>query len=143
MESCPICFTEIDIEANIHFVKLECKHSICNECYQRWHIQLCNSDCVICRKTVVNIQPTPQHSSDNTIQILYSNLGMILTVLLIVIVFFTTVIITVKDSFWKIICIMFSVTIIPLLLISIDNILCRILRIRSIQQNIELNNVQS
>lgn len=140
METCPICFTENDIDGNIHFVKLECEHSICNECYQTWHIRLCHTDCVICRKTVVNIQATSPDSSDNIILILYSNLGMMFTVLLIFIVLFTTVIITVKNTFWKMMGIMLSVTMVPLLLIYIDNIMFRIIRLRYPQRNLELTN---
>lgn len=154
MESCPICFTENDIEANIDFVKLECEHSICDECYQKWHIQLSNSDCVICRKTVVNI-PHPPTEPDNTIQELYSNLGIMSVVLMISVASFLTLLFTVQDTFWKVFFIMFSCTIIPLLLVCIDNIILSIIRIQrsnlrnrlqnsqNIQPNIELNNVQS
>ena len=151
MESCPICFTENDIEANIDFVKLECEHSICDECYQKWHIQLSNSDCVICRKTVVNI-PHPPTEPDNTIQELYSNLGIMTCVLMICVASFLTLLFTVQDTFWKVMCIMLSCTIIPLLLVCIDNIILSIIRIersnlrnrlQNTQQNIELNNVQS
>ena len=154
MESCPICFTENDIEANIDFVKLECEHSICDECYQKWHIQLSNSDCVICRKTVVNI-PHPPTEPDNTIQELYSNLGIMTVVLMISVASFLTLLFTVQDTFWKVFFIMFSCTIIPLLLVCIDNIILSIIRIQrsnlrnrlqnsqNIQPNIELNNVQS
>ncbi len=154
MESCPICFTENDIEANIDFVKLECEHSICDECYQKWHIQLSNSDCVICRKTVVNI-PHPPTEPDNTIQELYSNLGIMTCVLMICVASFLTLLFTVQDTFWKVMCIMLSCTIIPLLLVCIDNIILSIIRIQrsnlrnrlqnsqNIQPNIELNNVQS
>lgn len=154
MESCPICFTENDIEANIDFVKLECNHSICDECYQKWHIQLSNSDCVICRKTVVNIPPTPTQP-DNTIRELYSNLGLMSCVLMISIASFLTLLLIVKDTFWKVFFIMFSCTIIPILLFCIDNIILSIIRTQrriwrngtqnsqNIQPNIELNNVQS
>ena len=154
MESCPICFTENDIEANIDFVKLECEHSICDECYQKWHIQLSNSDCVICRKTVVNI-PHPPTEPDNTIQELYSNLGIMTCVLMICVASFLTLLFTVQDTFWKVMCIMLSCIIIPLLLVCIDIIILSIIRIQrsnlrnrlqnsqNIQPNIELNNVQS
>ena len=151
MESCPICFTENDIEANIDFVKLECEHSICDECYQKWHIQLSNSDCVICRKTVVNI-PHPPTEPDNTIQELYSNLGIMTCVLMICVASFLTLLFTVQDTFWKVMCIMLSCTIIPLLLVCIDNIILSIIRIersnlrnrlQNTQQNVEVNNVQS
>lgn len=154
MESCPICFTENDIEANIDFVKLECNHSICDECYQKWHIQLSNSDCVICRKTVVNIPPTPTQP-DNTIRELYYNLGLMSCVLMISIASFLTLLLIVKDTFWKVFFIMFSCTIIPILLFCIDNIILSIIRTQrriwrngtqnsqNIQPNIELNNVQS
>ena len=151
MESCPICFTENDIEANIDFVKLECDHSICDECYQKWHIQLSNSDCVICRKTVVNIPPTPTEP-DNTIQELYSNLGIMSVVLMISIASFLTLLFVVKDTFWKVFFIMFSCTIIPILLFCIDNIILSIIRTQrriwrngtqNSQQNVEVNNVQS
>lgn len=153
MESCPICFTENDIEANIDFVKLECDHSICDECYQKWHIQLSNSNCVICRKTVVSlIRLQPPTQPDYTIQNLYSNLGIMSSVLLISVVSFLTLLFTVQDTFWKVMCIMLSCTIIPLLLVCIDNIILSIIRIersnlrnrlQNTQQNIELNNVQS
>ncbi len=152
MESCPICFTENDIEANIDFVKLECNHSICDECYQKWHIQLSNSDCVICRKTVVNIPPTPTQP-DNTIRELYSNLGLMSCVLMISIASFLTLLLIVKDTFWKVFFIMFSCTIIPILLFCIDNIILSIIRTQrriwrngtqNSQQNVdEVNNVQS
>tara|TARA_Y100000996_G_C21990794_1_gene424509 strand:- start:1 stop:456 length:456 start_codon:yes stop_codon:yes gene_type:complete len=151
MESCPICFTENDIEANIDFVKLECDHSICDECYQKWHIQLSNSDCVICRKTVVNIPPTPTEP-DNTIQELYSNLGIMSVVLMISVASFLTLLFVVKDTFWKVFFIMFSCTIIPILLFCIDNIILSIIRTQrriwrngtqNSQQNVEVNNVQS
>jgi len=151
MESCPICFTENDIEANIDFVKLECNHSICDECYQKWHIQLSNSDCVICRKTVVNILPPPTEP-DNTIQELYSNLGIMTCVLMISVASFLTLIFVVKDAFWRVLSIMFSCTIIPILLFCIDNVILSIIhaerriwrnRTQNIQPNIEINNVQS
>lgn len=154
MESCPICFTENDIEANIDFVKLECEHSICDECYQKWHIQLSNSDCVICRKTVVNI-PDPPTEPDNTIQELYSNLGIMTCVLMISVASFLTLLFVVKDTFWKVLSIMLLCTIIPILLFCIDNIILSIVHAerriwrngtqnsQNIQPNIELNNVQS
>ncbi len=118
MESCPVCFTENDIESNIDFVKLECDHSICDECYQKWHIQLSNSECVICRKTVVNIPPPPTEP-DNTIQELYSNLCIMSSVLLISVVSLVTLVFTVQDQFWKVICIASSCTIIPILVFRI------------------------
>ena len=34
-EPCPICFSD-DIES---FVKLDCTHSLCDICYEEWHIK--------------------------------------------------------------------------------------------------------
>ena len=143
MESCPICFTENDIEANIDFVKLECDHSICDECYQKWHIQLSNSDCVICRKTVVSLNTLqPPTQPYYTIQNLYSNLGIMSSVLLISVVSFLTLLFTVQDTFWKVMCIMLSCTIIPLLLVCIDNIILSIIRIQRSNLRNRLQNTQ-
>ena len=60
-EACPICFLE-NINENL-FINMECGHSLCEICYNEWHIKLRNPTCVICRQNVIlPHKPAPSYS---------------------------------------------------------------------------------
>ena len=50
-EPCPICFSD-DIES---FVKLDCTHSLCDICYEEWHIKKKKNRCTICRQKITSL----------------------------------------------------------------------------------------
>ena len=49
-DSCPICY-EADTELH-PLVVLECKHALCESCYQSWHLEQRHAHCCICRQDV-------------------------------------------------------------------------------------------
>jgi len=44
--TCPVCYENMHIKNPI---KLNCKHTICEECFEKWYIQANNSSCPMCR----------------------------------------------------------------------------------------------
>ena len=69
---CPVCFIEKmnEEDSNIHFITLECNHTLCEHCYIKWHIDQSNSTCVICRKSVTssNLIESYRNSRNNEIE---------------------------------------------------------------------------
>ena len=69
---CPVCFIEKmnEEDLNIHFITLECNHTLCEHCYIKWHIDQSNSTCVICRKSVTssNLIESYRNSRNNEIE---------------------------------------------------------------------------
>ena len=51
---CPVCFEVHDEEEpnELCFVTMSCGHSICEACYNEWHIMKRNPHCVLCRRRV-------------------------------------------------------------------------------------------
>ena len=60
-EACPICFLENEnYTENTHlFIDMDCGHSLCETCYNEWHIKQQNPTCVICRQVVIR-PPSPE-----------------------------------------------------------------------------------
>ena len=54
-EACPICFLENEncTENTPLFINMDCGHSLCETCYNEWHIKQQNPSCVICRQVVI------------------------------------------------------------------------------------------
>ena len=54
-EACPICFLENEncTENTPLFINMDCGHSLCETCYNEWHIKQQNPNCVICRQIVI------------------------------------------------------------------------------------------
>ena len=54
-EACPICFLENEncTENTPLFINMNCGHSLCETCYNEWHIKQQNPTCVICRQVVI------------------------------------------------------------------------------------------
>ena len=61
-EACPICFLENKnyTETTPLFINMNCGHSLCETCYNEWHIKQQNPNCVICRQIVIRY-PSPEH----------------------------------------------------------------------------------
>ena len=61
-EACPICFLENEnyTENTPLFINMDCGHSLCETCYNEWHIKQQNPTCVICRQVVFR-PPSPEH----------------------------------------------------------------------------------
>ena len=60
-EACPICFLENEnyTENAPLFINMDCGHSLCETCYNEWHIKQQNPTCVICRQVVIR-PPRPE-----------------------------------------------------------------------------------
>ena len=61
-EACPVCFLENEncTENTPLFINMDCGHSLCETCYNEWHIKKQNPACVICRQVVIR-PPSPEH----------------------------------------------------------------------------------
>ena len=60
-EACPVCFLENEnyTENTPLFINMDCGHSLCETCYNEWHIKQQNPTCVICRQVVIR-PPSPE-----------------------------------------------------------------------------------
>ena len=67
---CPICLLEIKLEKEMPC----CNNSVCEDCYNDWHITNQNSTCVFCRFDT-NIQNNSNRNQNNILTVLIRRLN--------------------------------------------------------------------
>ena len=64
---CPIC-----LEENIqNFIKLNCNHIICKDCFQIWHINNNKDICSICRTPIISLKKPPINYYDKILNTIF------------------------------------------------------------------------
>ena len=63
--TCPICFDDNKDE----LLMLECKHFVCNACFEAWHVKKVKATCSLCRQAItlpesVTSTPPPKKRID-------------------------------------------------------------------------------